>query len=365
MRIAGPLILGAGPAGCAAAIALSRRGVEPTLLDRSETVGDALCGGFMSWRTLAQLEELGLSRERLGGHHVDHLRIFAHGREVHAPLPEPAIGLSRRALDSAMREQALAAGARLEIDTVRSLSGTTAHGERGKWAGEAVFLASGKHDIRGQSRPRSASDPALGLRIRLPAQSDRQRLIGSAIELHLFGGGYAGIVLQENGSANVCLALRKSALAKAGGEPAALLEHIAQDNDHFAARLGSDWRDSRIETIGAVPYGWIARETQPGLFRLGDQAAVIPSLAGEGMSIAIASGTMAARYWLTGGTGAAPSFQRAFASRAFPPVQLAKAARTLAETSIGSAAALTLARFAPRMVADLANRCRIGPMTPP
>lgn len=360
MRISDPLILGAGPAGCAAAIALARNGVSPILLDKNAAVGDALCGGFMSWRTLAQLEDLGIDTARLGGQRVDHLRLFSRGREVHVALPKSALGLSRHSLDSALRDKALATGAKLEIDTVRAISNGIAHGADRDWQSDAIFLASGKHDIRGQSRPRKARDPALGLRVRLPADPERQALIGSAIELHLFRGGYAGIVLQEGGSANICLALRKSALAHASGEPAALLESIANRSTHFAARLGTSWQSARIETIGAVPYGWIASETQPGLFRLGDQAAVIPSLAGEGMSIAVASGTLAARYWLEGGSQAAQTFQQAFAARAFPPVQLARAAKILAETQLGSIAALALANLAPGLITDLAERCRIA-----
>ncbi len=340
---------------------LALAGTNPVILDRSETVGDPLCGGFMSWRTLAQLELLGVNTDGLGGHTVDHLRLFAQGRTVETPLPHPALGLSRHALDSRLRRRAVAAGARLEIDTIRKVSPGTAHGQSTDWMAESIFLASGKHDIRGTSRPRLANDPALGLRIKLPRSEERTALIGSAIELHLFRGGYVGIVLQEGETANICLALRKSALGDAGGEPLAVLQQIADQNDDFAARLGSDWRQARIETIGAVPYGWIAHDTSPGLFRLGDQAAVIPSLAGEGMSIAVASGTMAARHWCAGGSSSAPAFQRAFAARAYPPVQLAKAARILAETRLGSATALALARLAPSLVIDIAERCRIMP----
>lgn len=315
----------------------------------------------MSWRTLAQLKTLGVKPDRIGGHTVDHLRLFAHGRTAETPLPHSAVGLSRHALDSHLRRCAIEAGARLEIDTIRTLSAGTAHGQSTSWTANSIFLASGKHDIRGTSRPRLANDPALGLRIRLPRSEASAELIGSAIELHLFRGGYAGIVLQEDETANICLALRKSALSDAGGEPSAVLERIADQNVDFAARLGSDWQQARVETIGAVPYGWIAHDTAPGLFRLGDQAAVIPSLAGEGMSIAIASGIMAARYWCAGGSRSAPAFQRAFASRAFPPVQLAKVARIFAETRLGSATALALARLSPSLVIDIAERCRIVP----
>lgn len=364
MRITAPLIIGAGPAGCAAAIALASQGQAPLLVDRSDEVGDPLCGGFMSWRTLAQLDALGVDPASLGGQRIDHLRIFVKERTAQTPLPYPALGLSRHALDTHLRQAAIAAGARLELDTIRSVETGMAHGHQRDWAAETIFLASGKHDIRGQSRPRKAADPALGLRIRLPASAQRQALIGSAIELHLFRGGYAGIVLQEGGSSNICLALRKSALAHLGNAPDRLLSHVAQDNPHFADRLGDDWRTCRIETIGAVPYGWIARETDEGIYRLGDQAAVIPSLAGEGMSIALASGSMAAHHWLQGGASAASSFQRAFASRAYPPVQLAKAARYLAETALGSAAALTLAQVTPGLVSNFAERCRISVGSP-
>lgn len=364
MHIARPLILGAGPAGCAAAIELARAGERPILLDRSESVGDPLCGGFLSWRTMAQLEALGLDAGALGGHLVDHLRLFAHGRVAQVQLPSPALGLSRHQLDSALRRAALAAGADFEIDTIRSLAGNVAKGERREWSSNSLFLASGKHDIRGQSRPRGARDPALGLRLRLPAHAERTALTGSAIELHLFEGGYAGIVLQEGCSSNICLAVRKSALAAAGGQPVQLLESMAARNRHFAARLGEDWHTALIDTIGAVPYGWIARDTDPGLFRLGDQAAVIPSLAGEGMSIALASGAMAARYWLEGGAAAARPFQSAFAARAMAPVQTARAARFLAESRLGGAAALAVTRLAPTLVTKIAERSRMdaGPM---
>ena len=344
---------------------LARAGYRPVLLDKSETVGDPLCGGFMSWRTLAQLKSLGIQAKELGGHPVDHLRLFALGRRADTGLPHPALGLSRHALDSHLRRCAIASGARMEVDTIRKLSGATAHGHSANWTSSSIFLATGKHDIRGHSRPRLGSDPALGLRIRLPASAQRTALIGSAIELHLFRGGYAGIVLQEGGSANICLALRKSALADAGGDPQQLLQRVADQNADFAARLGEDWRQARIETIGAVPYGWIARDTSAGFFRLGDQAAVIPSLAGEGMSIAIASGTMAAQHWLSGGAASAPSFQRAFAARAYPPIQLARAARMMAETRFGAAAALAFAKLAPSLVIDLAERCRIAPAPGP
>ncbi|HKX35436.1 MAG TPA: FAD-dependent monooxygenase, partial [Rhizorhapis sp.] len=60
-----PLIIGGGPAGAAAAIHLLCAGAQPTIIERQKETGDALCGGFLSWRTLQRLERLGFSSEML------------------------------------------------------------------------------------------------------------------------------------------------------------------------------------------------------------------------------------------------------------------------------------------------------------
>jgi hypothetical protein len=59
-------------------------------------------------------------------------------------------------------------------------------GKRRDWRAESLFLASGKHDIRGHSRLRSDGDGALGLRLRLPSTLIRRRLIGDATRISCF-----------------------------------------------------------------------------------------------------------------------------------------------------------------------------------
>ncbi|HEY6816817.1 MAG TPA: FAD-dependent monooxygenase [Croceibacterium sp.] len=364
MRRAAPLVLGAGPAGCAAAIALARAGAPPVLLDRHAEVRDQLCGGFLSWRTAEQLRAIGVDPAVFGARQVGRLALFAGGREAALPLPAPAFGLSRRALDTALRRQAQTLGSALEIDAARGIAGTTVLGRRREWPGDALFLATGKHDVRDAVRPRMARDPALGLRLRLPANTAREALLAGRIELHLFGGGYAGIVLQEDGSANVCLAVRKSLLAASGGDPGNLLGDLAARHPAFARRLADDWTARPVETVGAVPYGWIARDTRPGLFRLGDQAAVIPSLAGEGIAIALTSGAMAARHWLERGADGAPAFQRALATRAAGPVRTARLARAIAESPFAAALGVALAQRLPPLARWLMQASRIEPDAP-
>lgn len=342
-----PLILGAGPAGSMAAIILARAGASPILIDRDAIAGDALCGGFLSWRSAERLRGIGLDLPDIGAHPVTRLALYAGEAEAHADLPDTGYGLSRRSLDTAMRKIAVASGAELQIDRIRQLSPGVAEGERQEWRSDSIFLAAGKHDVRGHPRPRQSSDPALGLRIRIPVQAGLAELLAGKIELHLFPGGYAGIVCQEDGSANICLALRKSMLTAAGGDPRALLDGLAAEHTHFGRRMAFAATGLPIDSIGAVPYGWIAQSTERGLFRLGDQAAVIPSLAGEGMSIALTSGEMAAKFWLEGGSGAAQNYQRAMARAARRPVGVAKLIWETAESERLGAPLVRMAGLAP------------------
>jgi flavin-dependent dehydrogenase len=351
------LILGGGPAGAAAAIALAAQGTRALVLERQRETGDAICGGFLSWHSVAVLERLGVGKLR--GATVGRLRIFAGDRVAEAPLPRPALGVSRRQLDTVLLARAAAVGARVERGvSVREASGTRLRlADGAELAAATLLLASGKHDVRGHARPRTADDPALGLRVRLGPAAGLDRLVGDAIELHLFDRGYAGLVMQEDGTANLCLALRKSRLAADGG-PAALLAAIGREVPALGERLA--WLDpgSAIDAIAAVPYGWRTGTTEPGVYRLGDQCGVIPSLAGEGMGIALASGAAAAAALATGADAGA--FQHGFAARTARPIAIARMILALAERPRSAALLPRLMRLAPGLATTLALATRVG-----
>lgn len=356
MRREDLLILGGGPAGSAAAIALATAGARPLLLERQRETGDAICGGFLSWHSLGVLERLGI--EKLRGATVTRLRLFDRGGAAESPLPRPARGVSRRHLDSLLLARAEAVGARVE----RGVTVREANGRRLRLADGAelnpdrLLLATGKHDLRGHGRPRDAADPALGLRVRLGPAAGLARLVGDAIELHLFDRGYAGLVLQEDGSANLCLAVRKSRLASAGG-PAALMEEIGREVPALGERLAWLSVDAPIDAIAAVPYGWRTAETEAGIYRLGDQCGVIPSLAGEGMGIALASGVAAAEAVTRGAD--APAFQASFARRTRRPIAVARAILALAERPRSAPWLTGLMRTAPGLATLLARATRV------
>ena len=358
MRRSDPLILGAGPAGSAAAIMLARNGVKPLILERNLETGDAICGGFISWQTLATLETLGLSFDDLRGHRVTQLRLFTAKRTASAPLPKIAIGLSRRRLDTLLLAHAQKEGATVERGvTVREISagGEVRTSDGATISAQSVFLATGKHDVRGVARPRS-DQITLGLRLMLPAHPQMTALIGDAIELHLFDGGYCGVMINENGEGNLCMAVRKDRLTQAGGDVATLIAQLGVENPPLGERIAFAG-SAPVDAISAVPYGWIARKTQPGLFRLGDQAAVIPSLAGEGNGIALASGISAAKAWADGNS--AQHYQARFAKAAAKPVITAMRLWEMGERPLAAGIATRLVGLFPKMAGHFAGLTRI------
>ncbi|WP_046348859.1 NAD(P)/FAD-dependent oxidoreductase [Sphingomonas changbaiensis] len=356
MRREDTIILGGGPAGSAAAITLAKAGERPLVLERQRETGDALCGGFLSWHSLALLERLGI--EKLRGATVDHVRLFSPNGSASARLPRPALGLSRRQLDSRLLAHAEALGARVEREvTARALDGCTIRTDGETFAPDRLLLATGKHDVRGGGRPKPDGDPALGLRVRLGPAPALTRLVDGAIELHLFDRGYAGLVLQEDGSANLCLAVRKSRLNEAGG-PRALLHAIGRDVPALGERLAWLADQAAIDAIASVPYGWRATGTTPGVYRLGDQAGVMPSLAGEGMGIALTSGLLAGEAVLAGRP--AEAFQRDLARRTGRPIAVARAILAFAERPPRAPLLVRTMRLAPGLATLLARATRVG-----
>ncbi|HEY0595156.1 NAD(P)/FAD-dependent oxidoreductase [Sphingopyxis sp.] len=360
------IVVGAGPAGSAAAIGLARAGATTLLLERARATGDALCGGFLSWQTLARIEALGIDRAALGGQAVRCVRLFAGKRRSETALPGEAMGVSRHRLDTALQEAAVVAGAGLErgVHATALEGGAVQTRDGAALTAPAIFLAAGKHGFRGFAREPAEwqrADPATGLRMRLPAHPSLDRLVGDAVELHLFDRGYAGLVRQEDGSGNLCLAVHKSRLDETSRDPAGLLRMLGEEFPHLGERLAhADWSRA-VDAIGHVPYGWRAADTVPGLFRLGDQAGVIPSLAGEGMGLAVASAAAAVAAWRHGGGNAAPGFQRRLAGRMTRPFALANLVWRAGENRRAAGAMTGAASLFPSLVRMISQATRIDP----
>jgi flavin-dependent dehydrogenase len=347
MRRTAALIVGGGPAGASAAIALARGGAMPVLIERCPGERDLVCGGFLGWDAIAALKRLGLDPAALGARPIHRLRLVAGKRIVETALPRAAAGLSRRRLDAALLRMAEEAGAAvLRGRTARAIEGDAVRLDDGEeMAADALFLATGKHELRGAVRETGSRPVSVGLRAPVPPPPG----LAGTIELHLYDGGYAGLLVQEDGSANLCLSVAQARIADGRD---AFLAQLLKEAPVLAERIGGRL-PAASEAIAGVPYGWRAPATVPGRFRIGDQAAVIASLAGDGIAVALASGAAAAHACLRG--DGAEAFQRDFARRARRPVALAEMLRHMAEAPVrrrlmmGLAGVPGLAKLAARM----------------
>lgn len=367
MRRTAALIVGGGPAGAAAAIGLARAGRPLLLIERARGAHDVVCGGFLGWDGLAAIESLGIDPAMLGARPITRVRLAAAGRVVETDLPFRAAGLSRNRLDQALLDRAIALGAGIErgiaARSVDPCVGRAILADGGEITADVLLIATGKHDLRGAPRQTGGWPTAIGLRTALDPSPALSAALAGIVELHLFDDGYAGLLMQEDGQANLCLSVGKSRLARAGGDPAALVAALAADCPLLGERIGAARALAPWVTIAGVPYGWRARAAPDPAYRLGDQAAVIASLAGDGVAIALHSGIAAAAALARGQP--ADRFQPAFADAARRPLRVAGTARLIAESARLRAPALSLLAAFPALARLVARSSRIGAHRPP
>lgn len=292
--MSGTVIVGGGPAGAAAAIALARAGHRPLLLEREAAVAEKVCGEFLAEDAAAALARLGLDPAALGAVPIRRALFGAGGRQAAMRLPFDAWGLPRATLDAALLDLAREAGAEIRFGATVTAATEAVAGWRlrlasgGAVAAARLVLATGKHELRGHRR--AAPGGSVGIKLVLDGAME------DAIALLACPGGYAGLQPRPGGGANLCAALdpRAPGVAEAARSAPAFLAHVAGGST-LAARLLDGLRPAMAKpmTVAGVPYGFL--HSGGGPFRIGDQASVIPSFCGDGVAMALASGLAAAQ----------------------------------------------------------------------
>jgi len=280
---------------------------------------------------LDDLNALGIDVASLGAVPINRVRLAAARRAAEAPLPFAAASLTRKALDTALIAESVAAGVRVERGrSVHLLSRTEANlwqatlDDGTTYEAPNAFLATGKHDLRGHGR---AKDPhqwvAFKMYYRLSTAQTAD--LADASELTLYSGGYGGIQPVEEGVTNFCCVVQRRYFARAGLSWEGLLAMMKRDCPHLAMRLdGAEPLLDKPIAITHIPYGYLRRVTEDGLYCIGDQAAVIPSFTGDGISIALHTARRATDAYLAGEP--APVFQPRLRSAMLPQMRLAEAA---------------------------------------
>lgn len=357
------LIVGGGPAGAAAAIELARAGRSVVLLEREPFAHDKVCGEFLSHEAVDYLQRLGLDPVKLSSVPITQLRLERNDRPVLAKLPFPAQSLSRRVLDDAMLAEATKAGAdvrrgvRVTALTVDE-SGYTATVADGPSVDAATaFLATGKHDVRGWKRPPGLQNGLIGFKMHWHLSPRQKMHLDRTVELALFNGGYAGLEPVEDGRANLCLLVDERVFAGLDRSWAALLAAIRTQCPSLNERLtGAAPCTTRPLAIFSIPFGYV-RKTSAGPWHLGDQAAVIPSFSGDGISIALHSARLASKHYLEG--DAADAYQRELYGNLSRQIRLSTRLSQALLTPWGQRLAIGLSAFAPALLVSAAHTTRI------
>jgi flavin-dependent dehydrogenase len=354
-RYVNHLVIGGGPAGAMVALRLASAGREVVIIEKESGPHHKVCGEFLSREAIDYLRQVGVACLDLGATSIRTLRLSAGSKTITAPLPFQAFSLSRRALDAALLARAEDNGCTiLRGKAVESLTpdgndwiASLSNGDFLRTPN--VFLATGKHDLRGFPRSSDKQTDLVGFKMHWQLALPQLRTLRDCMDLYLFPGGYGGLSLIEGDIANLCLVVRRAKLRSTGGWPQ-LLALILSGNRRLRQLLDAAkplW--PRPLAISSIPYGYLIRQSG-GLWCVGDQAAVIPSFTGDGIAIALHSAALAAQMFLAGSSAA--DYSRALSSQLTRSMTIATSLSRAAVTSAGRAAALRLAPTAMSWVAE-------------
>lgn len=352
---------GGGLAGAAFALELARAGAEVMIIERTAGPHHKVCGDFLSAKAKALLGHLGLDPEALGGSRIGTLSLADRSSEVQAPLPFDALGLSRFRLDEALLDAAAARGIMVLRST--TVEGVDTNGAEvvvrtmsGSHQAKAVALASGKHNIRGIARQPGSM---VGFKMHLAPTTAARSSLSGLVRLVAFPGGYVGLCLVENGGLSLAWNIESTVLQSVGTSWSEQSVYMARASDHFGdLTSGAKPLWDKPLAISGLPYGFLrTTPLSPAIYPVGDQLAVIPSFAGDGTALALASGIAAARAWLAGESGCA--FQSRLVTRHRAQFRLVGALDCVIANPLLRRIGFSVAQRMPGVVTKLAAATRL------
>lgn len=319
------IVVGAGPAGSAAATHLARRGHRTLLVDKAAFPRDKICGEALSPGAAPLLARLGVRAEiehlafRLGG-----VRIVApdgHACEGRYPrlleLPDYGFSIPRLQLDPVLIRAAQVAGAEFRDRTeARELlwDGDRCSGIRladSQASARAVILAEGRF---------SRLHPALRRKVR-PARHRRRVFVATfegveglsdLLELAVRSRRLQTIVSpQGDRRAAIAAVLTGGAANPLGVPPLAGFQRLLEEDPQLGPRLRQATAVTPLKGLTLDPYRGDPVPAD-GLLAIGDCTGFFDPLTGEGMYRALKSAELAAAT-LDAALASGPATRRALA----------------------------------------------------
>jgi flavin-dependent dehydrogenase len=255
-------IIGGGLAGLSLGILLRRENIPVILHEAGVYPRHRVCGEFLSGS--GRQIFCSLTKAPAPAITATQANFFLRGRDgIHLTLDEPALCLSRYEMDSTLARE------------FQSLGGVLRESSRHSATGEGIVHATG----------RRRCDPIHGRLIGLKAHAKNVTL-SADLELHFAPNRYVGLCRLSENRVNVC----------------GLFYFPEPIRD-----LGAKWKYILSESIPTLASANFLEETfcavagitldphrNPAEFSIGDAAAMIAPLTGNGMSMAFESATLAA-----------------------------------------------------------------------
>ena len=365
------VVIGGGLAGGAVSIELAKAGKRVLLIEKESRAHDKICGEFISIEAQNMLSQMGIDLNALNAERITHVRIASGNNEVVTHLPFCGMSLSRRALDEALLIKA-------EHEGVTIRRGVTATGltrakeewivhcnqDKDIYAG-AVFLSTGKHDLRGFSRKPGIENNLIGFKMHFYPILEQRQQLSQHVELILFNEGYVGLELVENGIMNICLVVSKSRFASLDKSWGTLLRTIANESPLLHQRIkGAQPLWPKPLAIFGIPYGLVYEdlESEPNMYRLGDQMAVIPSFCGDGMAIALTTARLSVHHYLK---HQATQYHKTTYNLLVPQIQQALLLSSIIKNSFNRKAMIWICKLFPGLIRLAFSRTRVRVFLPP
>jgi menaquinone-9 beta-reductase len=316
------LVVGAGPAGSAAAAWSARAGLDTVLVDAQVFPRDKTCGDGLTPRAIGEMQRLGLE-DWLRAHTVNHgLRAHGFGQTLLLPWPSPpgsslpswGSAVARTELDDHLRTAAIKSGA-LALDGARAVD-VRMDGSRVAAVvfrrGEETFeiacrrlvVADGVRSPLGRLLGREwHRDTVYGVAGRAYVASERSDdpWISSHLELRGEDGeilsGYGWIFPLGTGEVNVGVGTLATARRPADIAVKPLMSYYADQRREEFELSG----DLRLPTSALLPMGGAVSHVAGDNWALvGDAAGCVNPLNGEGIDYGLETGRFVAEAMAAG-----------------------------------------------------------------
>lgn len=284
-------IIGGGIAGLCAAIRLTELGEEPLLIEGGSYPAHKVCGEFLSPECIQYLHDWNIRPMS-----IPKATLRALSSRFTFSFPTPAGAMSHTQLDPALADYATKKGVKLKTKTQVKAFQPKCH----SYDAHLIQLASSEtleasHVIIATGRIPSYTTQAPKMRYMGFKTHFKNSVSEGDLEMYSFRGAYLGIAPIGDNKYNVACLANLSEVEKFS-HPQLFIENLISQNPLHTVLSAGDNLFGHWMTAPIPAFGIKQTPNWPDTYFIGDAAVTIPPACGNGLSMAILGGRLAAEY---------------------------------------------------------------------